>query len=114
MWPLNHKAGKVLLLIVVIATAAVLYNPLAQLFLAGRLLLAVREVVAGDTGTSLAVKETKVQRSRGSEKLEGILYEPSRSRPRSGVCWTPGGRGFVSAPPRLVPRSRTLAPRDSS
>jgi pimeloyl-ACP methyl ester carboxylesterase len=73
MWPLNHRAGKGLLLIVVIASAAVLYNPLAQLFLAGRLLLAVREVVAGDTGTNLAVRETKVQRSMGSEKLEGTL-----------------------------------------
>ena len=109
MWPLNHRAGKGLLLIVVIATAAVLYNPLAQLFLAGRLLLAVREVVAGDTGTSLAVKETKVQRSMGSEKLEGILYEPSRSRPRSGVLLIAGVSELGCYHPRLVAMSRTLA-----
>jgi dienelactone hydrolase len=109
MWPLNHRAGKALLLIVVIASAAVLYNPLAQLFLAGRLLLAVREVVAGDTGTNLAVKETKVQRSMGSEKLEGILYEPSRSRPRSGVLLIAGVSELGCYHPRLVAMSRTLA-----
>jgi dienelactone hydrolase len=109
MWPLNHKAGKVLLLVVVIATAAALYNPLAQLFLAGRLLLAVREVVAGDTGKNLAVRETRVQRSMGSEKLEGILYEPSQSRPRSGVLLIAGVSELGCYHPRLVAMSRTLA-----
>jgi dienelactone hydrolase len=109
MWPLNHRAGKGLLLIAAIAAAVVLYNPLAQLLLAGRLLLAVREVVAGDTGKDLAVRESKVQRSMGSGKLEGILYEPSQSTPRSGVLLIAGVSELGCYHPRLVAMSRTLA-----
>ena len=76
MWPQNHRAGKTLLLVALIATTAALYNPLAQLILASRLLLAVREVAAGDTEKNPGVKEARVERRMGGAKLEGIERAP--------------------------------------
>src|SRR5262245_23550724 len=101
MWPLNHRAGKILLLIALIAAAAALYNPLVQLVLASRLLLAVREVAAGDIQKNPDIKESKVERWMGGAKLEGILYEPARSRPRSGVLLIAGVSELGCYHPRL-------------
>ena len=109
MWPQNHRAGKTLLLVALIATTAALYNPLAQLILASRLLLAVREVAAGDTEKNPGVKETRVERRMGGAKLEGILYEPARSHPRSAVLLIAGVSELGCYHPRLVAMSQTLA-----
>src|SRR5687767_3050878 len=106
MWPLNHRAGKTLLLVALIATIAALYNPLAQLILASRLLLAVREVAAGDIEKNPGVKETRVERSMGGAKLEGILYEPARSQPKSAVLLIAGVSELGCYHPRLVAMSR--------
>jgi dienelactone hydrolase len=104
------KRRRIGIYLVGLLIAAVLaYNPIADLILASRLLLAVRALASGATGEGLPVAQAMVQRTMGDRRLQAILYRPSGSSPKRSVMLLAGVSELGCYHPRLRALSRALA-----
>jgi len=104
---LNKRGGLILAGFLVVTAFA--YNPVANVILACRLLLAVKSLASGATGEGLSVTQTKVHQEIGERRLEALVYQRSGSNPKHAVMLLSGVSELGCYHPRLVALSRTLA-----
>ncbi|NWG12293.1 MAG: alpha/beta hydrolase [Acidobacteria bacterium] len=95
--------------VALLAIAAVLYNPAADAWFGGRLLLAVRALAAGADGRGLGIVEEKTTCRDGTRQLEAIVYRKPKSRSVCGIVLVPGISELGCYHPRLQALSRHLA-----
>lgn len=107
---LTYMGGrKGLLLYAAVMAALAAYDPLTNLVLSSRLILAMRNLATGASGQDLPVVETKIRRPWGSRDLEAVVYGPSRSLPKTAILLIPGVSELGCYHPRLVALARALA-----
>jgi pimeloyl-ACP methyl ester carboxylesterase len=97
--------------IIVLASAAIAYVPLANLAFAVRLAWIARSLAQGSPGDDLHIQQTKVQRRMGTLDVDALTYRTGGSEPKRALVLVAGISELGCYHPQLTALSRQLAER---